>query len=156
MIRTSDGNTTVQVETTVWTEITFVHRNISAAGRHVCRYKRPLLWVETSWKCHGVPDGCFRFMAQTHQTNIKELLATEAECCITSHCLCLGRKAARWYTVKTAANGLLAHTFWEETTLCTTRWHIRHSNRDILRLRTGHTQTISIIKRHFLILLLEI
>lgn len=60
---------------------------------------------------HGLSNVCSLFKALTHQTNIKELAVTEADCCVASCHLCRIRKAALEHTAKTTADGQLAHSY---------------------------------------------
>lgn len=48
--------------------------------------------------------------AQTHYTIIKELVATEADCCVVSRQHCLGYKVVLEHIAEISANGQLAHT----------------------------------------------
>ena len=54
---------------------------------------------------------CFLTLkVETHQTNVKELAATKANCCVASCRRCLGQKVELEHPTKTA-NGQLARTF---------------------------------------------
>lgn len=68
-------------------------------------------WVQsdTAWPGHSWTN--YRTLPETHHTNIKELAATNINCCITSCHLSLGKKVTLEHTANTTAKGQFACIF---------------------------------------------